>query len=164
MNKKNIPLVKSFKCAVIGIISCIRSERNFRIHLCVLFYVVWFSAFYDFSSPEKAILALTIGFVIACEMLNSSIEADIDLTSPEYNRLAGLSKDIAAGAVLVSAITAIVVAWNLFYDIEKIKYIISFYLSRPARFIPLILTAVVWLGIIFIPNRISEKKDNNKEK
>ena len=42
--------------------------------------------------------------------------------------------------------------------------IISFYLSRPARFIPLILTAVVWLGIIFIPNRISEKKDNNKEK
>ena len=121
MNKKNIPLVKSFKCAVIGIISCIRSERNFRIHLCVLFYVVWFSAFYDFSSPEKAILALTIGFVIACEMLNSSIEADIDLTSPEYNRLAGLSKDIAAGAVLVSAITAIVVAWNLFYDIEKIK-------------------------------------------
>ena len=164
MNKKNIPLISSFKCAVKGIVSCIKSERNFRIHLCALFYIVWFSSFYDFSRTQKAVLALTIGFVIACEMLNTAIEADMDLTSPGYNRLAGLTKDIAAGAVLVAAITAVVVAFNLLYDREVIDKIVAYYLKKPLRLLPLALSAVAWVGIIFIPSIVNDKKENKKEK
>lgn len=159
MNKKNnISLIKSFKCAIKGVVCCIKTERNFRIHLCALFYVIWFSTFYNFTSTQKAVIAIAIGFVIVAEMLNTAIETDIDLTSPEYNRLAGLSKDIAAGAVLVSAVTSVAVGIFMFFDIEVLKKIALFYTSKPIRIVPLGLSAVAWILIIFLPVILDSKK------
>lgn len=158
MNKCNIPLIKSFKCALSGIISCIKTERNFRIHLCVIFYVVWFSFFYRFSLEQKALLVLAIGFVLATEMLNTAIEYAIDLTSPEYNKLAGLTKDIAAGAVSISALVAVIIGIYLFWDIENLKIVINYYMDKPLQLSLLIVTLIVWLIIIFLPNKLIAKK------
>ncbi len=159
MNKKNIPLLKSFKCAVCGLLSCFKTERNFRIHLCALFYVLWFSRFYDFSQCEKAVLALTVGFVITSELLNTAVETVVDLVCPNRNKLAGLAKDIAAGGVLCSAITAVVVGAVLFFDKKIIKNIVKFYVDSPLNVVLLGLTVILWAILIFLPNLIKNKKD-----
>ncbi|NLZ45467.1 MAG: diacylglycerol kinase family protein [Clostridiales bacterium] len=162
MNKINIPLVKSFKYAIKGIISCIKTERNFRIHLSVIFYVIWFSSFYNFSIQQKSLLAIVVGFVIVTEMLNTAIEYIIDLTSPEYNRLAGTIKDIAAGAVSVSALVSVIVGVFLFWDLEKIQNIVKCYLDKPLLICLLLATLAVWLIIIFLPNKLYARKKGYK--
>lgn len=159
MNKKNIPLVQSFKCAIKGLVSCFKSERNFRIHLCALFYVIIFSRFYNFSKCEIAVLALTVGFVITSELLNTAIETVVDLVCPNRNKLAGLAKDIAAGGVFCSAVTAVAVGVSLFYDTEVIKNIVGEYIENPIKFVFLAVTILLWTTLIFLPNYIKNKKD-----
>lgn len=159
MNKKNIPLLKSFWCATKGLISCFKTERNFRIHLCACFYVVWFSGFYSFGTTQKAVIALTIGFVIVSELLNTAIETAVDLASPQHNKLAGLAKDIAAGGVLASAITAVVVAVIFFADIKIIKKIADFYHDNTSELVVLIVSIIIWFGIVFLPDLLKKKKD-----
>lgn len=163
MDKKNIPLVQSFRCAIKGLFSCFKTERNFRIHLCALFYVIWFSRFYDFSRGEKALLAITVGFVIVSELLNTAIETVVDLVSPEKNTLAGLAKDISAGGVLFSAFTAIAVGFNLFFDKEVTKKILATYIESIPQLVFLIITVVFWALLIFMPNYIRNKKEDKND-
>lgn len=159
-SKKNIPLLQSFKCAIKGVVSCFKSERNFRIHLCALFYVVWFSRFYNFSKVEISVICLTVGFVITAELLNTAIETVVDLVSPEKNTLAGLSKDIAAGGVLISAITAVAVGIVMFLDKKILQKILKFYIDNPLNVVILAATIILWLLLILLPNIINNKKDD----
>jgi diacylglycerol kinase (ATP) len=62
------------------------------------------------SRVEWAILLITMGFVLVSETMNTAIETVVDLVSPEYHELAGHAKDVAAGAVLLAALTAVGVA------------------------------------------------------
>ena len=85
-----------------------------RIHLVAIVVVTVAGIFLDLSAIEWSVIALTIGIVIVTEMMNTAIEALVDLVSPEYNEKAGKIKDIAAGGVLLSAIIATVVAVYIF--------------------------------------------------
>lgn len=122
-----------------------------------MFYVVWFSHFYDFNKTQMAVLALAVGLVIAAELLNTAVEAVVDLVSPERNALAGLAKDIAAGGVFVSALTAVVVGLILFFDLDKLKEILDFYLNNPFHIILLAVSAIIWMLIIFLPVLLKKK-------
>lgn len=82
----------------------IRSEKNMQIHLIVAFLVIIAGFLLSISITEWLICLLCFGLVISAEMINSSIETIVDLISPEKNELAGKAKDIAAGAVLVTAV------------------------------------------------------------
>ena len=164
MNKKNIPLVQSFKCAIKGLISCLKTERNIRIHLCFFFYIVWFSHFYNFSDAEKAIIAMAVGIVIVSELLNTAVETVVDLVSPERNKLAGLAKDIAAGGVLASALTSAAVGIILFWDFEIIKKIVGYYAANPVMLVLLAITLIIWLGIIFLPVLLNNKNKDDTPK
>ena len=64
---------------------------------------------FGLRGTELAILLLTIGFVLVLEALNTALEALVDLASPEYHPLAKIAKDVAAAAVLIAAITAVLV-------------------------------------------------------
>lgn len=99
----------SFKHAGEGLLYAIRTQRNFRIHLVAMALVVMVGAWLRLPGTAWAILALTIGMVLVTEMVNTAAEALVDLASPDYHPLAKLVKDVAAGAVLVIAITAVVV-------------------------------------------------------
>ena len=70
--------------------------------------------YFDISSTEWILLVLVGGFVLSAEAFNTAIEIDIDLTSPEYHPYARDTKDVAAGAVLVSAVTAAIVGLIIF--------------------------------------------------
>ncbi len=100
---------RSFKFAFAGIRYVLRTQRNAQIHLTITIGVVVLGAWAGLSAGEWAILALTIGLVFAAEILNTAIEAVVDLVSPEFHPLAKIAKDSAAGAVLLLAIMAVAV-------------------------------------------------------
>lgn len=113
---KSRSIIDSFNYAVDGIIYTLKTQRNMRIHFTLAIFVLILSLFLNFTRLEFLILFITVTFVIASEMINTAIEKAIDMTTEEYHPLAKISKNVAAGAVLVSAINAIVVGYLLFFD------------------------------------------------
>ena len=107
-------LLKSFGYAIKGMYIALREQQNMRIHLLAILVVTFAGIYLGLRAIEWGIIALTMGLVISTEMINSAIESLVDLISPEYNEKAGKIKDVAAGAVLVAAIIATVVAIYIF--------------------------------------------------
>ncbi len=106
---RNGNLWASFKYAGEGLFYAIRTQRNFRIHLVMAVIVVAMGARLRLPGTSWAILVSMIGLVLVTEMINTAAEALVDLASPDYHPLAKLVKDVAAGAVLVIALTSVVV-------------------------------------------------------
>jgi len=92
----------------------IREQRNLQVHLAVSVCVIVAGVSFQLSKIEWMVLCLTIGVVIAAELFNSAIEGLVDLVSPERNPLAGKVKDVAAGAVLVTAAMAVAIGALVF--------------------------------------------------
>lgn len=101
--------IRSFKHAFAGIWYVIRTQKNAWIHLTIMIFVVVMAAWLRLAQFDWAILVVTIGIVWLAEFLNTSIEAIVDLVSPQRHPLAKVSKDVGAAAVLISAATAIIV-------------------------------------------------------
>ncbi len=102
-------LLKSFGYACEGIRHAVRTQRNLRIHLVIAAAAVGLGIFLRLELRDWAVLALTIGAVITGELINTVVETVVDLASPEYHDLAKIAKDVAAGTVLVMALTAVAV-------------------------------------------------------
>jgi diacylglycerol kinase (ATP) len=109
-------LIDSFNYAINGIIHAVRTQRNMRIHMIAALIVLTACFFYDLSKFEILLLTITITMVIAAEMFNTAIECAIDLTANYYHPLAKVAKNTAAGAVLITAINAVIVGYILFWD------------------------------------------------
>jgi diacylglycerol kinase (ATP) len=104
-------LVISFKYAWAGITYSFRSQRNFRIHTAIAISVISLGTFLQVSSTQLAIITLTCAMVMVLELLNTAIESVVDLAVKQtYHELAKIAKDCAAGAVLLSAVAAVLVA------------------------------------------------------
>jgi diacylglycerol kinase len=110
--------VKSFRYAITGIRQLIRREHNARIHLVATVGVIIAARVLSVSRLEAVALTLVIGLVWVTEILNTCLEKMADLITREEHPEIKFIKDLAAGAVLVAAITAVVVA--LFIFIPKI--------------------------------------------
>lgn len=103
-------LINSFGYAIKGMFLVLKDQQNMRIHAVAIVVVTIAGLFLDLTAIEWSLIALCIGSVISIEMINTAIELLVDLVSPEFNEKAGKIKDIAAGAVLFTAIVATVVA------------------------------------------------------
>ncbi len=109
-----IKRAKSFTYAGRGIWVFIKTTHNAWIHLVVLAVAIALGVYFDITVIEWMMLVLAGGFVLVAEAFNTAIEIDIDLTSPEYHPYAKDTKDVAAGAVLISAITAAIIGIFIF--------------------------------------------------
>jgi diacylglycerol kinase len=107
MRSRNI--LDSFRFAFSGLWYALRTQRNTRIHLTVAVTVIMLGVWLGLSFTQWAVLALTIGFVLVGEMLNTVAETLVDLVSPGYHPLAKIVKDVTAGAVLLTAIVSVIV-------------------------------------------------------
>lgn len=107
MRSRNI--LDSFRFAFSGLWYALRTQRNTRIHLAIATAVVALGLYLGLSYVQWAVLALTIGFVLVSEMLNTVAETLVDLVSPGYHPLAKVVKDVTAAAVLLTAIVSVVV-------------------------------------------------------
>ena len=102
-------LFTSFKNAAAGVLGTIVRERNAQIELAFGIAAIVIGFVLHITVPEWLAIIVCIGLVIGAECINTSLEDAIDLVSPDYSELAGLSKDAAAGAVLVFAIASFIV-------------------------------------------------------
>ena len=112
--RKKDPLYKSFGYAFQGIFTCIRKERNMKIHCMVAALVVIAGLILGLSVTEWCICLGLFGMVMALELVNTAVEAVVDLVTEERHPLAKIAKDTAAGAVLIAAIMAAIVGLIIF--------------------------------------------------
>ncbi|GHO43028.1 diacylglycerol kinase family protein [Ktedonospora formicarum] len=103
-----------FRYAFSGISHVIRTQRNMRVHIAIGLIAVLAGLLLGLSPLEFALLFVTMICVFTAEMFNTVFELCVDLASPQYHPLAKVAKDVAAGAVLVSAILAVLVGVCLF--------------------------------------------------
>ena len=104
----------SFGYAIRGLRILIRSESHAKVHLLATASVCCLGALLSISVSEWGLLILAIGLVWTAEALNTAVETVVDLCSPEWNEQAGRAKDLGAAAVLVAAVTAILVGLIVF--------------------------------------------------
>lgn len=112
MKKKNI--LYSFKYAFTGIISSIKKERNMKIHISIMTIVMLLGIILKIQKIEWIICIILFGLVISLEMINTSIEIVVDMVMPNKNENAKNAKDISAGAVLIVAITSLIIGLIIF--------------------------------------------------
>ncbi|MBO5859360.1 MAG: diacylglycerol kinase family protein [Clostridia bacterium] len=140
-------LIKSFGYAFKGIGYCINQERNFRIHLCFLVYMFGFLTVHDFfevSKTQFAILIVVSALVIALELVNTGIEKAVDLAvGEEIMPLAKVSKDAAAGAVLIAAIGAVATGLVILYQPSAFAAMADYYKANIPELILLIVTVAI---------------------
>lgn len=104
----------SFKFALRGINSAFRSEPHMRLHVLSAVAVLVAGFFFDVTLIEWCLLAGAMGMVFTAEIFNTAFETLTNLVSPEWHHLAGKTKDLAAGAVLVASITAAIIGLIIF--------------------------------------------------
>ena len=106
--------LKSFVYAINGVKLLLREEHNARIHALATFCVIGLGFYFTISSTEWIAVLFAIGFVFSMEMVNSAIENVCDFMSPDKHETIKKVKDMAAGAVLISAIIAAIVGSIIF--------------------------------------------------
>ena len=133
----------SFNNAINGIIDTVRTERNMRILIACFCF--------DISKVEFLILTVTISMVIAAELVNTAIEATIDMTTNYYHPLAKVAKNAAAGAVLITAINALVVGYVIFWDkVSNLSYNLINKVKNSEPYTMLIVLFIVCIATIIV--------------
>lgn len=104
----------SFRAALSGVVYTLKSQPNAWIELIATAVVIVAGWWMQIDRIEWAVIALTVGLILALESVNTAIEAAIDLVSPEYHPLAKIAKDAAAGALLFAVLGSLGVALAIF--------------------------------------------------
>ncbi len=107
-------LFQSFNVAAEGIVHAVRTQRNLWIHFAIAIAVLVAAIGFGATKLELAVLLLAITFVLIAELVNTAVEAAVDIASTSFDPMAKIAKDIAAGAVLVAALNAVAVGYLVF--------------------------------------------------
>jgi diacylglycerol kinase (ATP) len=141
----------SFRYAIEGIVHVFRTQKHMRAHFFIVVLVLLLGMFCRFSAVQMVELLLVMSTVLVAEMFNTAVETVVDMITQSYHPLAKLAKDIAAGAVLMTAITAGVVGAVLFIGsvkLDPMRHIVardphSIFLWVPITVIVLLLVVVL---------------------
>ncbi len=156
--------------AVNGIIYCATTQTNITKQLILGTIVMILSLFYDFTTAEFLCLTFAVFFVIFAEMINTALETIVDLYVDTYHPKAKIAKDVGAGAVVLAAINAIIIAYFLFFRETEMSQmansLLNQVLSSPTHlgFVAIILTviAIISMKATFKKRDIADgvKKEN----
>jgi len=113
----------SFKYALNGLRYIIKTQTNMQIHILAAIIVVVLGIFLNISTTEWLILSIIIALVLISEIVNTAIEDIVNYISPDFNKKAGLIKDLGAAFVLLAALFAIFIGGIIF--IPKIIFLFS---------------------------------------
>lgn len=102
-------MIRTFGHALTGLAHAVRTQRNARIHLAVTVAVIGVGAWLRLELQEWALLTMAASLVWVSELLNTALEALVDLVSPDPHPLARVAKDVSAAAVLIAAFAAALV-------------------------------------------------------
>ena len=113
---KNKSFIDAWKNAFKGIIYAVTTQGNIQKQLVIAVIVMILSLFFNLTRAEFLCLMFTVILIIVAEMFNTAIETVVDLYTDLYHPKAKIAKDVGAGAVVISAINALIVAYFLFFD------------------------------------------------
>jgi diacylglycerol kinase (ATP) len=143
-------VLESFNFAFDGIIHVLRTQRNMRIHFLVAALVLVAALASGVEKLELIVLMLAIAFVLVAEMVNTAIEAAIDVATTSFDPMAKLAKDIAAGAVLIATAVAVAIGYLVFSGqvADRSSRILDRISDAPAQLtlIALVLTTILVIG------------------
>jgi len=122
-----VSFLRSFRWAFEGLGHAWRTQRNFRIHCVISSAVVVVGLWLGLPAAQWATIVVCIGLVLAAELLNTALEAIVDLVSPTHHPLAKIAKDGAAAAVLCLALASVVVGLLLLGPpiLMRVTYFVS---------------------------------------
>lgn len=149
MKRRMKSLAASFKAAGNGIARTVKHERNMRIHIVMAVYVILFGLLGKVSPVHWAIFFLCFAAVISAELVNTALERVCDTVDSGFNISIGIIKDLAAGAVLVSALCSAAAGLCIFLSPAVFGNIMSALLSSPWLLIIAALTLISALVFIF---------------
>ncbi|MDQ3067230.1 MAG: diacylglycerol kinase [Actinomycetota bacterium] len=143
-------IVESFNYAFEGIIHVLRTQRNLRIHFVVAALVLVAALVSGVDKLELIALLLAIAFVLIAEMLNTAVEAAVDVATTSFDPMAKLAKDIAAGAVLIATGVAVAVGYLVFSGqvADRSSRLLDRLANAPAEvtLVALVLTTILVIG------------------
>jgi len=140
-------ILDSFNYAVAGIIYAVKTQRNMRIHLTAALFILGLAFYMQVSSRDLLLLFFTITLVVMAELFNTAIEAVVDLCVQEFHPLAKIAKNVSAGAVLITALNSLAVAYIIFYPRLEAS---SFNLGHRVKETPLSVTLIALLLVIVL--------------
>ena len=148
MNARRTPTIfDSFNYAAEGIIHVLRTQRNMRIHFAIAVVVIVAALVVNVTKLELIALCISITFVLIAEMLNTGIEAAIDIATTSFDPMAKIAKDIAAGAVLIASVNALVVGYFVFAGkvADRSSHLLDRLRQAPAEItiVALVLTVII---------------------
>lgn len=155
MKRQLVSFFKGFVYAFNGIAATVKSERNFRFHIVTAIYVYAFSAFYEFTATEYALITICVFSVFAAEIMNSAVERCAAKPDKEHDAFAGMAKDMAAGAVLITAFGSAVCGVLLFWNVTVFKKIFAFFTNG---FLPLFILLLTLAAAFLFVFKGGEKK------
>ena len=125
MKKRKNPITESFRYAFEGIWTGICNERTMKIHCLAIIFVTLAGTLFQITATQWCICLLLFALVAALELVNTAIEAVVDLVTEEKKPLAKIAKDTAAGAVLFAAIISVIIGCIIFlpYVLELLSKI-----------------------------------------
>jgi diacylglycerol kinase (ATP) len=152
-------VMNSFNHAISGIMQAFKLEKNMRIHFTIMVAVIVTAVVVHVTRFEMIALVLAIAFVLFAELLNTAVEAVCDLITKEYNEFAKIAKNVAAGAVLITAGTAIVVGYLVFYrKFSNFAFLsLSHFNDLPAH-ITFASLIILFVAVILLKSRSIKKR------
>lgn len=146
--------LKSFTFAFKGLKLSLK-QTNMRVHITVFIAVMYFSGFFDLNSFEYGLIFICSAMVMTAEVFNTSVEYLCNLYTTEYDERVKCAKDLAAAAVLVSAIFSAAVGIFIFWKPDVFPEILEYYKSID-KFVFLIACGI--LAYMFISDKLYKKR------
>ena len=162
---KNDNFIEAWYNAINGIVYTATTQRNFRIQLVLAVIVLALSLFYGLGTTEFLCLVFALFFVIFAEMVNTAIETVVDLFVDVYHPKAKIAKDVAAGAVVLSAYNALIVGYFIFFNAENMKAIsdsIFNNMVKSPQHLAFVAIILVVIAVIAIKASCSKKKERGQ--
>lgn len=107
---------RSFRYAYEGLKYSLSTQQNMQFHFSVALLALMMAILFKLPKSEILFILLSVTLVIVCELINTAVEKAVDLAMPDRHPLAKIAKDVAAAAVLVSAVFAAIVGMIVFYE------------------------------------------------
>jgi diacylglycerol kinase (ATP) len=151
---KSKSLAESFRHAFDGMTHVLHSQRHVRYQLIIFAMVLAVSLAIPVTAFEFAGLVLAMGLLLVAELVNTAVEAVVDLITDRYEVLAKVAKDIAGAAVLVASATAAVVVSAVFLHSRGIRDLLSKHGEMPPRGSHVVLMAIALLAVVVVLGKV----------
>jgi diacylglycerol kinase (ATP) len=149
----------SVNYAISGIVHVFKTQRNMKIDFVIAILVIIASILTYVTRFELIAVIISVSFVIFAEMMNTAIEAVVDMITDKYHHLARIAKNVGAGASLITAINALVVGYIVFYrKLDNMSFASLNYLIRLPAWVTFASLLIVGLVVIIVKANSSKKK------